>query len=349
MLTRAVERSALALAAGTCGWLAVRSVLHHRRYWEFRDRVVMITGASRGLGLLLARQLADAQAHLAICARDEQELAIAANELRGRGARVHAQTCDIRQPAELEQFVASTRRELGPVDVLINNAGVIQVGPLERLARSEYIESLETHFWACLNLIEAVLPDMRRSGGGRIVNIASIGGKVAIPHLVPYCAGKFALVGLSRGLRSHLANEGIYVTTVCPGLMRTGSYKHAWFKGQRRHEFTWFSLGATLPGISMDAQRAAEQILSACQRGQAEITLSLPAKVAAFVQAAAPELTAELLALTAHGLPGADNSGGHRPREGRHLQPLWPFGWLTALGERAARANNELTQTGHAR
>src|SRR5204863_2590958 len=122
-----------------------------------------------------------------------------------------------------------------------------------------------------------VMPDMRARREGRIVNISSIGGKVSVPHLLPYSASKFALVGLSEGLRAELAKDGIVVTTVCPGLMRTGSPRNAQFKGQHRAEYAWFTLSDSMPFFSQSAERAARQILSACRHGEAEVVLSLPA------------------------------------------------------------------------
>src|SRR5204863_5194639 len=117
----------------------------------------------------------------------------------------------------------------------------------------------------------SVLPAMRRQGEGRIVNISSIGGKIAVPHLLPYDASKFALTGFSEGLRAELLKDGIYVTTVCPGLMRTGSPRNADFKGQHEAEYAWFSIGDSLPGMSMSAEAAAERIVTAFRQGEAEV------------------------------------------------------------------------------
>jgi short-subunit dehydrogenase len=119
---------------------------------------------------------------------------------------------------------------------------------------------------------------MRRRGFGRIVNIASIGGEAAVPHLVPYCVGKFALVGLSDGLRAELAQEGILVTTVSPGLMRTGSHLKALFKGRHRQEYGWFASAASAPVLSVSAEHAARIIVRACERGAAKVVIGLPAR-----------------------------------------------------------------------
>ena len=131
---------------------------------------------------------------------------------------------------------------------------MIQVGPLEEMTVEDYEESMKVHFWAPFYLVEAVLPGMRQRQRGRIVNIASIGGKISVPHLLPYSASKFALVGFSEGLRAELAADRIYVTTACPGLMRTGSHVHATFKGQHKKEYTWFSIANASPLLSTSVE-----------------------------------------------------------------------------------------------
>jgi short-subunit dehydrogenase len=182
---------------------------------------------------------------------------------------------------------------------------------------------------------------MRRRGEGRIVNISSIGGEIAVPHLVPYCASKFALNGLSQGLREELIKDGIYVTTVCPGLMRTGSPRHALVKGQHRAEYAWFSIGGALPALSMSADRAARQIINACRYGRAKLVLSLPAKLAVRANALAPELTADINALVAGMLP-EPGGVGRASVKGYHSTSEWSPSFLTTLSDRAAERNNEL-------
>src|SRR5260370_40570175 len=115
---------------------------------------------------------------------------------------------------------------------------------------------------------------MRMCGGGRIVNISSIGGKIAVPDLEPSSASKFALTGFSDGIRAELVRDNIYVTTVAPGMMRTGSHMNARFKGRHDSEFAWFAVSAGAPLISMNAERAARKILAACRRGQPSLTLT---------------------------------------------------------------------------
>jgi NAD(P)-dependent dehydrogenase (short-subunit alcohol dehydrogenase family) len=264
------KKLALSLgAAGVGSWLALR-VLRSRLAHDLRDKVVLVTGGSRGLGLVLARHLVQEGARIAICARDQEELDRAFRDLADRGARVLAVPCDLTERAQVHLMIEEVGRRLGPIDVLINNASIISVGPLETMTLEDFQEAMQYNFWTAVYTILAVLPQMRRRGSGRIVNITSIGGKVSVPHLLPYGASKFALVGLSEGLRSELAGTGIVVTTVCPGLMRTGSPRHAFFKGQHRAEYAWFALGDSLPLASMSADRAARQIIAACKNGTTE-------------------------------------------------------------------------------
>jgi NAD(P)-dependent dehydrogenase (short-subunit alcohol dehydrogenase family) len=334
------NRTAMLLAAGAGAWLAWRA---YRTYfgYDLRDKVVLVTGGSRGLGLVLAREAGRQGAHVAICARDAEELARARTDLRGRGAHMFAIPCDVTDREDVDRMVLAVENHFGRVDVLVNNAGVIEVGPVETMTLADYEEAMATHFWAPLYATLAVLPGMRQRRQGRIVNISSIGGKVAVPHLVPYDASKFALVGLSEGLRAELAREGIVVTTICPGLMRTGSPRHAWFKGQHRAEYAWFSLGDALPLLSTSAESAARQVLDACKRGDAEVVLTLPAKLAVAFHGLFPGLTADFLGLVNRFLPGPGGIGTERAR-GKDSESAVSPSVLTALNERAAARNNEL-------
>ncbi|HLJ96848.1 MAG TPA: SDR family oxidoreductase [Gemmataceae bacterium] len=333
---------ALTLGAASLGaWLAIRA-LRSRAVYELRGKVALITGGARGLGLVLARQMAREGARLAICARDSDELDRARHDLVDRGATVVAVPCDLRDRAQVQSMIETIRRELGPVDVLVNNAGIISVGPVETMKLEDFEEAMRSNFWSAVYTILEVLPEMRRRHSGRIVNITSIGGKVSVPHLLPYGASKFALVGLSEGLRAELASESVMVTTVCPGLMRTGSPRNALFKGQHRAEFAWFSIGDSLPVASMSAERAARQIVEACKKGTAEVVLSLPAKCAVAFHGLFPGLTADLLGLVNRGLPGPGGIG-QKQALGKESQSFWAPSWLTILTERAARRNNEIS------
>jgi NAD(P)-dependent dehydrogenase (short-subunit alcohol dehydrogenase family) len=329
------------LVGAGAGFLLARG--RSRRVFDFSGRIVLLTGGSRGLGLVLARELLrEGVAALAICARDPSELERARRQLETLGGRVLAIPADVTDRGQVEELVLEVSRKLGPIDVLINNAGTIAVGSIDDMTVADFDEAMRTNFWASLYTILAVLPEMRRREAGRIVNIASIGGKLAVPHLVPYSASKFALVGLSEGMRAELARYGIVVTTICPGLMRTGSPRNAFFKGQHRAEYTWFSISDALPGASMSAERAARRIISACRRGEAEAILSLPAGVAARLHALAPEFTAAVLGVVNRLLPGQGGIGQGRAKGKDSESGLSPS-LLTVLGDRAARRNNQVS------
>jgi NAD(P)-dependent dehydrogenase (short-subunit alcohol dehydrogenase family) len=268
-----------------------------------------------------------------------QELARAHQDLRRRGAEVLAVACDVTNQPQVHSVVAQATQHFGRVDIVVNNAGIIQVGPLSTTTMEDFAQALDVMFWGTLHTTMAVLPQMRARRSGRIVNITSIGGKVSVPHLLPYNCAKFAAVGLSEGLRAELGQDGIQVTTVVPGLMRTGSYVQACFKGQTEREFRWFALGSTLPLISISAERAARQVVRATQRGAAECILSLPANLAGRLHGVCPGTTANLLSLVNRVLPDAE--GAHATgTSGKEVQqrlrsPLLHI--LTGLGRAAGR------------
>ncbi len=328
-------------AAGAGALLAGRSLVRRLFEYSFRGKVVLITGGSRGLGLVMAREFAREGARLVICARRRDELEAARADLKQRGAEVMAIPCDITDRAQVNEMMGVARDRFGRIDVLVNNAGVIQVGPVDVMTVEDYEEAMKTHFWGPLYTTLAVLPEMRRRGQGRIVNISSIGGKISVPHLVPYSASKFALTGLSEGLRAELMKDGVLVTTVCPGLMRTGSPRNALFKGQHRAEYAWFAISDSLPVTSMSAERAARQIVEATRRGSAEVILTIQAQLAVRFHGLFPGLTADLLGLVNKLLPGPGGIGRARAK-GKDSQSSLAPSVLTALTERAARENNEM-------
>jgi short-subunit dehydrogenase len=337
-----LNNNALILAAVAVGaLLAIRAVVQWWRKYDLSGKTVLITGGSRGLGLVMARELVREGARLAICARNEAELERARKDLIERGADVLAVPCDVTDKEQVEEMAHVVRDRFGQIDVLINNAGAIAVGPMEVMTLEDYEAAMKIHFWAPLYTTLAVLPEMRQRREGRIVNISSIGGKISTPHLLPYSASKFALTGFSEGLRAELASYGIVVTTICPGLMRTGSPYNAIFKGHHRAEYTWFSLSDSLPFISMSAQRAARQIIAACKRGDAEVVLSLTAQIAVKFHDLFPGLTANLLGFFNKLLPEPGGIGSDSALGKDSHSSLSPSG-LTALTDKAAQQNNAL-------
>lgn len=339
---RSVIKDLLFIGAVAAGglWLA-QQALRRSRWFELAGKSVIVTGGSRGLGLVIARKLVSAGARVAICARTEDDVNEAVKQLRTLGSEVFGTTCDVRDRKAVQSFVDQTVVEFGGVDVLLNVAGVMKVGPLDAMIEEDFREAMEINCWGPLNTMLAVLPVMRHRGWGRIVNIASIGGKLAVPHMLPYDASKFALVGLSTGLRTELMQDGILVTTACPTLMRTGSPRNAEFKGQHRKEFTWFSIGGAMPIISMSAENAADQILRACQNGDGEVYITNAFSPVVWAIRLAPVTTSELLGLVNRLLP--EHGGiGQNSAYGYQSHSAWSPSILTTLGDNSADRNNEL-------
>ena len=343
-MTDQQKRAVTIGAAGIGAILLAQAWRSRRDAYDFAGKSVVITGGSRGLGLVMARVLADEGARLTLIARDEEDLARASDDIRTRQpfADVLTIAADVRRRHDTDRAIAQVLDRHGRIDVLINNAGIIQVGPIDHMKLPDYEDAMNTHFWGPLFMIQAALPHMRRQGEGRIVNISSIGGRVAVPHLLPYSASKFALTGLSDGLRAELADDNIVVTTVCPGLMRTGSPVNAMFKGKRPQEYAWFAISDSLPLASIDARRAARQIIDACRHGDAELVITVQAKLAILARTIAPELFAGAMAVMNRLLPQRADADGDRAEPGRENESGWAPSTLTASTYRAARENNEL-------
>jgi NAD(P)-dependent dehydrogenase (short-subunit alcohol dehydrogenase family) len=328
------------LAAGT-GLLAALA-LRRRTAYDFLGKVVVITGGSRGLGLVVARELVHVHgARVALVARTAEALARAADDL-GAPDEVETIVGDVRTPEEATRIIGAVMKRFGRVDVLINNAGVIVSAPFGTTTDEDFHESLAVHFWGVLHMSRAALAVLPRPGG-RIVNICSIGGRIAVPHLSAYCAGKFAQAGLSSAMAEELSHEGVAVSTVYPGLMRTGSYLNAKFKGSVASEYAAFAMVSSLPGTSMGAERAARQIISAVRAGRRHIVLPWTIRQVDRLASLAPNTAAMAMAGVNAVLPGDD---GHREEcaiPGQRLSLPVAVQAVVTLGARAARRNNEVT------
>ncbi|MEO5969936.1 MAG: SDR family oxidoreductase [Bdellovibrionia bacterium] len=326
------------LGGATVSFFAFQALALRRRI-SFSDRVVLITGASRGLGFILARDLLKEGAKVVLCARSSKELEAAQKDLEPYGPNLHIYPCDVSHENETNKMIQYVFENFGRLDVLINNASVIQVGPVAAMTKKNFDNIMSINFSGAINTTLAAMPRMEKTG--RIINITSIGGAVAIPHLLPYVASKFAMVGFSLGLRAELHQRGIKVVTVLPGLMRTGSFVNALFKGRHTAEFNWFSLGASLPLISMDAERAARKILNAGRRGDAFLTIGLPAKLARVVYSFTPGLGADIFSLINRTLPKS-TSKHVETKLGKSIRSPKKRSRLTRLGTRAATKFREV-------
>jgi NAD(P)-dependent dehydrogenase (short-subunit alcohol dehydrogenase family) len=326
--------ASLALGAAALG-LAVAA--RYRRRYTFENKVVVVTGGSRGLGLVLARELASRGASLGLMARDAIELARARRTIDSDSI-VQLLPADVTDPAQVEQAFSTMIRRFGRIDVVINNAGQILSAPFDDTTKEDFTAMLDVHFWGTLNVSRAALPHLARHGEGRIINICSIGGRVPVPHLSAYCASKYAQAGLSAVMAEELRAKGIAVTTVLPGLMRTGSHIQAWFKGDRPAEFAMFSLVGGAPLTSMSAERAATLILDASARRRADAVIPFTYRQLSKIAALAPNTTINTLAAVNALLPGPRTRFA---TQGKHMPLPKLVRGVAALNERAAEKNNQ--------
>jgi NAD(P)-dependent dehydrogenase (short-subunit alcohol dehydrogenase family) len=332
----------LMMAAGGIGVvLAAREFLARATEAELQGKVALVTGGSRGLGLALARELADEGCRLAICARDIDELDRASEELEGRGADVLAVRCDVAGKDDVERMIGVVRETYGQVDVLICNAGIIQVGQVSSMELEDFQQAMDIMYWGALYPILAVLPEMRERRAGRIAVVSSIGGKISVPRMLPYNGAKFAAIGLSEGLQAELSDDGITVTTIVPGLMRTGSYLNAYFSGDEEGRgalYRAFAPLSTLPILSVDAASAARMFVRAIKRGQAECIYPIQFSLVAKLHGLAPATTIRILGLAGDRLL-PETGEGDMTVAGREIDRTiesTPWRMLTTLGRRAA-------------
>lgn len=332
------------LGIGVGGFLIGRAIAREilASTYNFHDKVVLITGGSRGLGLVMARQLAEQGARIAICARDEEELEEARKQIRAHGAwDILTLKCDLTRATDINKTVDKVVKYFHGLDILINNAGQILVGPQENMALRDYQELMKVHFYAPLRFMQAVTPLMEEQGGGRIINISSIGGKISFPHLLPYSTSKFALTALSEGMYTSLKKKNIIVTTACPGLMRTGSPRNSRVKGNSEKEYKWFKISDSLPVLSMNAEKAAHKILKACRRGSPEVILTLPARLSNVIYGISPSLLLRMFEYAdRHMLPQGDSNTGSV--YGYETEYEKEDTAITRLTDKAARKNNEI-------
>lgn len=292
----------LTLAAGAV--LAKKLIDEYRQSKSLKNKVVLITGGSKGLGLELARQLVIEGSQIAICARDEEELTRAQEYL---GTEVFTCVCDVSIQDQTDQLVSDVINHFGHIDIIINNAGIIQVAPMESFGMDQYRKAMDIMYWGIANTTFSALSHMKSRGQGHIVNITSIGGKVSVPHLLPYCAAKFAATGFSQGCAAELRKDNIYVTTIIPGLMRTGSYINAFFQKDNHREFKLFALMSTAPGLTVSAEKAARRIIRAIKQKDSFKVIGLPAQALMEMNHLFPNFMTRIFALTSRIIPSEEH------------------------------------------
>ena len=193
---------------------------------DFRGRHVVVTGAAGGLGRALSLRFGDAGAAIAALDRDRDALDALAVELAGRGIRHHAATCDVADEASVRAALASARQALGPIDVLINNAGITQRSLLARTRPAVIRRVMEVNFLGALHCTHESLPDLL-DRGGMVIAISSVAGFSPLLARTGYAASKHALHGFFDSLRSEVEGRGVDVMLVCPSFIDTGIEKAA--------------------------------------------------------------------------------------------------------------------------
>lgn len=327
----------LKLIAGTSlalgGLLAAKAISNSFNKYHLKNKVILITGGSRGLGLVLARKLAKEGAKIVICGRSVESLQRASEDLSSKTTHFLAIPCDIRDRNQVQNMIQKVREEMGSIDVLINNAGIIQVGPMESMSDEDYESAMKVHFWGPFYAMNQVLPDMIGQREGRIVNIVSIGGKVSFPHLLPYNTSKYALSGLSEGMTAELKKYNIKITTVYPGLMRTGSPRNIDVKGQYQKEYAWFKISDSLPFLSISVDKAAQRIIEAMKKGKKTLTLTIPAKIAVVAHGIAPGFIISFFDMINYLLP--EMRDGHKSKKGYESSSKYSSSFLTKKTDEA--------------
>ena len=312
-------KASVLLAAANWG---VRSFLRNKRRIGLEGKVVLITGATSGHGLVVAKYAAQRGAIVVVAARNLDDLILVQEELLSLGAKqVLIQSTDIRDYSQIKELVEKVIHEFGRIDILINNAGVMGVGPSTEWSLEDYEDVITTNFWGALYTTTEVLPHMQRQKFGRIANVVSVGGKRAVPHMLPYTASKFALAGLTEGMSVELAKDNIFVTGIYPSPMRTGGHTHASFKGKENAEYAWFGAFANTPFLSVSPHVVAKKLWDAICHGDSEVTIGFPARMMIIAQAVLPNLTAEAMRLSARLLPAGRSISSQEDNENTDAIP----------------------------
>jgi len=183
--------------------------------------VALVTGASRGIGRAIALRLAGLGAALAICGRDAKALGSAENEIKKSGALVYSQIADITKSADVTSLVSKAQNALGPISILVNNAGIGLFGPAHEKTEADWDRVLDTNLKSVFLVSREVAPSMIRRRKGDIINISSLAGRNSFAGGAIYCASKWGLQGLSACMAEDLREHGIRVSVVCPGSVAT--------------------------------------------------------------------------------------------------------------------------------
>jgi len=258
---------------------------------SFQDHTVVVTGASSGIGRSLALRLADQGARVTLAARNVTRLETLAQECRQRGGEAFIVPTDVADEAQCRALVERTLHEYGRLDMLINNAGIGLVARLDELHDlSLFKQVLDVNFYGAVHCTYHALPYLKQSKG-RLVNISSLGGRVAIPHNSAYIASKFALEGFSESLRTELQIKGVSVTVISPYWVVTEFHEHYMDKDGRPKGP---SGRAIYTSRMMTADTCARTILEAARRRKREVVMR-PGRIVLWLKLLMPGLVDRLI------------------------------------------------------
>ncbi|WP_017616498.1 SDR family NAD(P)-dependent oxidoreductase [Nocardiopsis salina] len=340
---RALDLAAWAGAGALLG-VGASALAERRRSGRLHGCVTLVTGGTRGFGLQLAREFGAGGASVVVCGRDPDKLDRAVTELAGRGVDAHGVVCDVTDREQVRALVGETVEHFGRLDVVVNNAGVMRVGPAEAMEDDYFTEAMDIMYWGPFNVAREALPHLRGTEGS-LVNITSIGAYLTVPHLLPYSTAKHAWAALSEGLAAETGRSGVRVTTVVPGMMRTGSHRGVLFVGDPEREYTWFALLAGLPLLSTNADRAARRVASATARRQGFVVLNPTTRAAMAMHGLAPGLTQQAMRVVGRVLPSVpDHVSARTGNESGHSRMGRLAESAAALNERAVDRLNQDTR-----
>jgi NAD(P)-dependent dehydrogenase (short-subunit alcohol dehydrogenase family) len=231
---------------------------------QFEGRTVLVTGASRGIGLATARAFAAAGANVGLVARDAKLLKAAAADLPGR---THTVAADLASPAECRRAADAVAKALGPIDILVSCAGILHRDFVEDVKPADFDQSWQLHVGAALWLAQGVLPGMRERGSGRLILVSSELGLIGGPSYASYATSKWGLVGLAEVLHHELAGSGVSVTAICPGDVQTD---------QMRGEIAWGPTGGAALDKAMSPEYVAGVIVKAARGRKALVIVDRP-------------------------------------------------------------------------
>jgi len=234
---------------------------------NLRGANAIVTGASRGIGVYIARALAKEGVNLALAARSMVELEQVRAEMEGLGVRAIAIQCDVAQEPDRAELIRRTEAELGPIDILVNNAGIERVARFDQALESDIVDTLKTNLEAPMLLTRAIVPGMLARNRGHVVNIASGAGKVGVAYGSSYCASKHGLVGFTNALRAEYLGRAVNFSVVCPGFVTDAGMYDRWDKNGIRAP--WIA-GTSKP------EKVAAVTVRCIKRNTAEATVNTP-------------------------------------------------------------------------